>query len=243
MDKINTSGLVRNPDAIKKCFKQISNTVVVTKPIRVVFPQRYINKELAHMGTVVNVLSIIAILDDEGNYGVVNLPVFLKLQPSITSEIDMDGSVYIALDFNKDDIYLDTVELPRTSSMMMPMFDEFIAHGRVPWFLNYDDLSNIIINANEYAGVSIGDNPFAFELLAYISTVNEKNKLERYCMAIKKQDDIKKIKPYFIGLTNPQLSYTNTTTRVTGSYLKEGILSSLLNPSDEVTTIEEILRA
>jgi len=240
MESLNTSGLKRNPDAIKKCFKTIGGSIIATKDIRLIFPERYINKNIATVGSTVRVVSIYAILDNEGNYAVSNVPVMVELTPSNIGEIEASGINKVCY-FEKDSVFAPKNTLIKDDKFLYDLFDEFIINGNVPAFMNYEDISNIIAQARKYAGQGIGDNPVAMEILASIISKSKENDEHYMRQFIKNKGNNTKIK--YIGLKNLYHTFDNTISKLVGNYYSTGVTTAILDKEEKTTNIEEILRA
>ena len=160
--------LKRNGSKVKSCLKNIGDSSMVTSKITVLFPSRYVDKKLAIMGDTVLVLGVIVIIDDNNNYAVMNAPVMIELSPSMSGEVSINDVTYTSLGFAKDDIFIGNVNVVKRDGFVFDLFDEFFIHGNIPWFLNYEDVSNLLMLSNKYAGTDIGDNPLGLELVTSI---------------------------------------------------------------------------
>ena len=235
--------LKRKPDLIKTYFKKAGTGLMVTEDIKVMFPSRYVNKNLAIMGDTVTVLSIYAIIDNEGNYGVINAPIMIELNPTMTDEVEIEGKVYTILEFSKGDVFTNNTSLVIRNGNIYELFDELFIHGNIPWYLNYEDLSNLFKLSGKYAGTGIGDNPLAMELLASIIARNKNDKTMLYRKLAKDMSVIKKSDPAFVALLNIYYSFTSTMSKLTGSYFKDGITSALVNHETESNAVEDMIKA
>jgi len=243
MDILNYSSLKRNPSVIKKCFKQIGDSMVVTKNIRVIYPERYESIGLAIPGSTIRIVTIYAVLDDDGNYAVSNLPIFIELSPTNISNIEVDGVVNKVLEFEANSTYAENVNLVVGNKFLYNIFNEFYINGKIPWFMGYDDLINIFNQTSKYASSDIGDNPIITEILASIVAKNPNDKKSLYRLQLKSYDDLSKIKPSYVGLLNLYYTFDNTVSKLGGSYYSKGVTSAIISPETETTKIEEILRA
>ena len=239
MDKINVSGLKRNPDVIKSYFKKIKNTIIVTEDITVVFPERYGNRDLAQIGSTVDVMSIYAILDSKKNYAIVNKLIMQNLSPYNITDISIDNKIYKELHFNAGDVFMTNTTLVKTNTLIYNVFDEFFTKGNIPWFLSYDDLSDILIASKEYTGSDIGKNPIAVEILASLIARNPDDKTQYY----RTLKEHKKILPVYTGLNNIFYSFDNTGAKLVGGYFGQGVPNAIVVPETKSSEVTKILRA
>lgn len=243
MDKIAIETLKRDKEAIKSRFKVTDDAIFVEDDLRVVFPSRYVNRQLAIMGNPVRVVSIYAVIDNDRNYAVVNNPIFINLFPNNITEVDIDGVMYMVLTFDKGNIYTDNRILVKDDKFLYDILDEFIIQGKVPWFMGYEDISNILIESKLYTGRDIGTNPIGMELLSSIITKSTNDKSYYYRQSIKDITDGKLPTPSYAGLMNMYHTMDNNVARLAGSYYSVGVRTAILGDSASVSTIESILRA
>lgn len=239
MEKIHVSGLKRNPSVIKSYFKKVKNTVLVTEDVKVIFPERYINRDLAQIGSTVDVMSIYAILDGKKNYAIVNKLIMQNLSPYNITEITIDNVIYKELHFRKGDVFITNTNLVKTNTLIYNVFDEFFTKGNIPWFLSYNDLSDILIASKEYTGSDIGKNPIAVEILASLIARNADDKTKFYRTVKEK----KKVKPSYIGLNNIFYSFDNTGAKLVGGYFGQGVPNAMVVPETKSSEVTKILRA
>lgn len=240
MFEIDPRNLKRKPDLIKGIFTKKGNQIVVNQDVQVLFPERYINKELATVDTVVKVVSIFAIVDENNNYAITNAPVIVELTPNNISEIIIEKTLNKVLEFNKGDTFMLNTKAIRNDQFMYNLFEEFYITGNTPWFMAYSDISDIFIESKKYAGSKIGNKPIAFEILAGTITRSSVNTEIKYRVAIKGKND--KLKPMYAGLNNVYQSYTDTGSKLVGSYYDAGINTALVDKEKRATTTISILR-
>jgi hypothetical protein len=226
MVKMNLKDLQRDPDSIKKHLKKIGKTYVAKNDISILFPDRYINKNLATLGSTVKVVGIFIILDEDGKYGVLNIPTLVELTPDMVLDVSIGTEIYKMLKFTKDSIVMPNSEPVKMDSFIDPLFDLFMVFGKVPFFLEPHDLSDIFVESDRFAGTGIGNNTVTMELITSIITVKENGKVS------------------YVGLRDVFDTFKDTTSRMVGSYMGSGITASLVDPYEgELTEMEKILRA
>lgn len=239
MDGIDISLLKRNPDAIKKHFIVKNSITLVKKTITVLFPERYIDRKLAILDTTTKLLAVHAIIDEELNYSVVSAPIIQILTPTKIGTISLGDDNYKTLEFTVDDepiVYIPNNNLAMSDSFIYDIFDEFFIKGKVPFFLTYEDISDVFKGAKEYAGANIGADPLVFEFLASVIARNNKDK-KRYAR-LDPGCDIE-----YVGLNNPYYSFDNTAAKIIGSRFKVGLNTALVEPETKTSRTIQILKA
>jgi hypothetical protein len=243
MDKLSVHSLKRNPELVKSFFKNVGETVVTTKTIRVLFPERYMNRELVFMGNTIRLLSIYAVLDDENNYAIVCAPIFQELSPNNVTDLLVDDNVYKVLHFDANDVFMPTRVLVKQDSFIYDIFDEFFIKGNIPWFLSYEDVSNLLVESKKYADSNVGNNPLTMEIITSIIARHKDDKTIRIRETIETNLDKAKADPVYIGLNNIYYAFDNTGARIIGGYYGYGVTNAIMDPETKTTLVADLLRA
>jgi len=238
---LNTNKLKHNPAVVKKLFSNKGDSIVASDKLYILFPERYINKSLATMGANVELLSIFAVVDESFNYGVVAAPVMMTISPDNVTDVMVDGVINKALVINKGSVFVTNRNLIRNDKFMHNLFDEFFLQGKVPWYITYDKLSDIFIEAKKYANSNVGNDTLAIEIIASIISRDSKNKTMGYRHTLKKSGS--KVMPSYVGLNNVYYSYDNTLSKVMGGYFSTGVTTAIVNRETETNKVSELLRA
>jgi len=229
METVVSSSYKHKPDLIVKLLKQTGNTIIATDDLRIVFPDRYIDKSLAVLGSTVNVIAMVAILDNSDN------------TPNAIEDIMIDGKLYKTLLFNKGDVIVPNTVMVKNADFMYNLFDEFFVKGNVPWYISYDMLSDIFIESKKYANSSIGNDIVAFEILAATIARSVKDKHKQYRQTIKSTKD--KAPVYYVGLNNVYYSYVNTGAKLIGNYYGSAVTGAVVDKEKESTELVDMLRS
>lgn len=122
------------------------------------------------------------------------------------------------------------------------MYDQFVAKGNIPWYMNYNDMANMFETALEHAGVNLGGRSI-IELI--ISTIardpDDMTRLYRHIYA--RPEDLVNKPPVTVPFRSVIWNTSDTTSKLNGAYYDHGINSALVNQSESVEMIEELLRA
>ena len=234
MEHIKTNSLKHNPEVIKSYFRIKDDITIVTEDIKIVFPDRWLNKELAFIEDTVKVIGLFGIIDSKGNYASSITPIYYDIDPNMISEaICDDGVVYKVLHLEAGSVFLSNNNLVVTDSGVYYIFDEIFIKANIPWYVSYDQLPDILAESRKYCDSNIGDNRILFEVLASMVARGE-DKTEYY-------RHVHKDKPNWIALNNIYYSYKNTGAKLIGGYYGYGVSSAIVNPEVEATKIEKHL--
>lgn len=234
--------LKRDPDFFKNNFIIKDNKTYIKEDVEVMFPQRYIEKDLCAIGNNVSVVSIYGLIKDD-KYCLVSAPIIQYLNPYLVDDVEYDGIKYKVLYFSKDNTYSDNNELIKTNKIINGLFTEFITSGKIPWFINYEDVSNIFLETSKYADSSVGNDPLIMEILAYLISRSNSNKDIYFRYEINKREDLKSKKIAYVGLNNVFYSLNNTTSKLIGGYFTDALTSALVKDEETTSNVGDILRS
>lgn len=242
MESLQSKQFKRNPAAIKNAIKVAGNITTATQPLRIMFAARYINRKLALLDHNIQVVSIYALINEKNEYAVINAPIFQTLTPSNILDVSVDDKLYKMLYFNQGGVIIPNNRLIVRDSFLYDLFDELFVKGNVPWYLGYEDLSNIFLLSKQYANSKIGNDPLAFEILSSIVTRSSNDK-KVYFRHMLTENNVNKLHPVYIGLNNPYYSFDNTGAKLIGSRFGDGINVAIVEPEKKTSATSDILRA
>lgn len=239
---MDISKLIRDPSKVHAVLKELpDNSLVALKRVRIYIPQRFEERDLASISNEIYICGIYAIVTDEGFYGVSTINAMVRIQPSSINTVKVDGDNYYEFIFNPGSVVIPDLNLVKNDVLTYQIFDEMFAKGRVPWYVSYDDLGGIYETADKHAGVGIGRNREVIELIASIVARDPSNLYQMYRHAIKNRGTLLTNPPEFVPLDAIQYTATNTTAKLAGAYMADGVVSALVNPSERQERIESYL--
>lgn len=240
---MNLSALKRNPDNIKKDLSVSKTGEVITKGgCKVYFPTRYEEQGLSEIGSEVVLLGFFAIVHDNNDYGVSKALTKVKMLPDEIEQVKIDDEEYTVLTFLSGSVFIENTQVIMDSNLLYVVWNEFISKGKLPWFIDYRDLSQLFKHAPHYTGVKLGANHAIWEMVAATISRDPNNLQKHYRQTIKSIDYLKTNPPVVVKLNSVTYGATNTTTKLLGSYFDEGLTSALVNPSTKTEPIETLLR-
>lgn len=236
--------LKRDPVRVRAALRNAGDETIVTpKGCKIVIPERYVDKGLAEISSDVRILGIFAIIVDDEYYAVSNAITMVRLKSSTISTVKIDGDNHLEFKFDPGSVVIADTQVVVNDQLLFKVFDEFIAKGKVPWFMDYrNDLTALFDSAKRYAGRDFGHNHVILEIIAAAITRMEKDLNVYYRYGLKSPADLVKVAPVTIPLRSVSHGATNTPTKLIGSYFGDGLTSALVTPSDRIEKIEEILR-
>lgn len=239
---MNISGLKRNPKAIHSILVHRNDgTVKVTAPCSVHIPKRYTTRELATVGNEVSIVGMFGIVTGN-NYGVCRINAMVNIKPTSINTIIIDDTEYLEFQFEAGDTLLTNVNLVKRDTLVYRIYDEIVAKGNTPWYMSYQDLGQLFDTASSFGGANLGANHAILEMITASRARNPNDRTKYYRHTLNKATQLDTTPPVMIALKSVQDGATNTTAKLIGAYMDEGINSALVDPSERSEKIEELLR-
>ncbi len=236
------SNLRRIPTAAKTyLFEDKGNRILTRKDCEIHMPVRFADRGLGQIGIDTFVYGCFPIVFDTGEYSVCNVTSLIEVDPYKTTTKIIDEIEYYVLHFKAGDVVIKTSNLVKRETIMFNVFEEFIFKGKVPWFMEYEDIGKLFDTADEYGGSTVGKNQVTIEMIASMICRNKKDRTKYIRLSANSYKDIEDIA--IVPLQSVFYSANSTINKLAGSYFNQGVVSSLVNPSKDVTDIESILRA
>lgn len=245
---------IRNAQKVKACLETLpTKRVVAKKEIKIYIPSRFEERNLAELGTETHIVGIYAMVVDNTYYAVSNINAMIRIEPSATLQVKIDGVDHYEFTFRPGDTVFTSLNLVKKDTLVYRIYDEIFSKGRVPWYMNYSDLGHIFDTASKHAGANIGQQVEVTELLVSMIARDRVDRTKYFRFSLKEAQEqakgkleginawMARNKPAFIPLKSVYYAATNTTNKLAGSYFSSGVVSALVSPSDRVERIEALL--
>lgn len=213
----------------------IKDNKIYTKEKTIIeFPKWYENKELLDIQDITYLYGIFAIIID-GRYSVSIIPTLINTTPIIIHEVERNNIVYIQFVYGKDDILIDNINIVKKDLLSYNLFENFFIYAKVPWFIEYEDLINILDNLYAYSNSNLGNNFIATELVTSFIARTKKDKSVFFRQNIATEVS-------YVDLTNVYFSALSTLNKISGNYFQEGLTSALIQKETLPTKLENLVR-
>jgi len=240
---INIESLTRNHKKISSSLSVNSDgNVVSSKRLRLYFPSRFDEIGFNKVGTVVNLISIYVLVDDDDNYLVKNSPIRIDSVPTSIKEVKMDNESYYELTFEVGDAIVKSLEVVDDSGFIFKVFKEILEAGNKPWFMDYEGTINLFTDNSDAFPTPISDFPIAIEIVVGEGGRTKKDKKLTVNQSIDKKEEADSIF-HLVGI-NSVNNMRSVAARIVGPRLKVGLTSALAEnvPKKEAGTLEKIYR-
>lgn len=242
MEQINSSTLKRDNKAIKTLFTKKGRSTICNRECYVLLPNNLVKKGLAEITNPVKSVCILAIV--EGNkYGTIAIPIKQNFAPHKIEKVLVDNEPYYKLNFTKGDFFFVENTAICDQAFYFELFDLLYLLGKVPFYLNYSDMANLFLEAKKYGNSKIGDNRIAWDIIAGMLARDPNNPKVFYKDFLHKDPNNIKIDPVFKGFKDVYYSYDNTSSKLIGGYLEDGMIGAVIDQETKTSKISEVLRA
>lgn len=240
-----TSILKRDDKHIKSLLSETKDgRLIALKDIDIVFPEDYLTAKLAKMDEKFQLLGVFAFVDLEAKkYAVFSIPARVYANISEMFTFKNQDEVQRVLHYTRGDTILETMDVMAEEQLSYYIYHHFTALGRVPWFMNYDDILKIYDKDSYYIGKSLINIPQVLEMIQSNIARDPKNDKFMYRDTVKNYDEVDSKMPNWVALRNISLGATDTYNKLLGSYYEDGLTSGLAEKSKKITRIEKILRS
>lgn len=232
---MDISGLKRNPDRVHSALKEVGDSLIAQTECRVYVPEHYMGTELGSMGNTIHMLGVFAIVVD-GVYAVSKALSMVETTPASLNVVTIDGDKYMEFYYAPGDVVIANLNLVKITTLVFRAYSEFYAKGKVPWYLDYNDLCFLFDTSVLHGGANLGVPSSVIEMIAGSITRDSKDRMVHYRHTDQSAD------PTFIPLRSVAYGATNTTSKLLGAYFAEGVTSALVTQSTRNEPIEDLLR-
>lgn len=239
---MDTKALVRDADRVREHLIELEDGSIVTnRPCKIHVPERFTAKKLAVIGSEIFVFGFFPIIMEDEYYAVNNTIAMMRIRPSSTERVVVDGNPYFEFSFEPGDKVIYTTALVVTDTLTYYMYDEFVAKGNIPWYMNYFDIANMFETAVEHAGVNLGSRS-VIELIISTITRDPLDMTRLYRHILQSLEYATVNPPVVIPFRSVIWNTSDTTSKLNGAFFAEGINSALVNESESVEMLEELYR-
>lgn len=218
------------------------NSVVVLKdgayycnqPVNIEFPKWYQDKQMFDISDNTYLYGVFS-LHCGDKYSVSVIPTVLVTAPIMITEVDRNGEPYLQLRYGKGDKIIESEKVIQHSFLSFNFFNSNFMQGKVPWFLEHEDLCRIMDNMVQYAASNLGANLVSNEVVVSFITRSKKNLSKFY-----------RINPdgeyTYIDLMDVRHSTLSTLSKFAGNYFDEALVSALVQQEKTPNRLENHVR-
>lgn len=239
---IDPNNLERNPAKVKATLVEDGDRLITKTGCKIYIPTRWTDKNLAVVGKEIRAVAVFPIVVDDKYYSVSSAVAAMPLTPSRTSIVTIGEEECYEFLFEKGAVICPNLNLVRVSNTAYYLYDEIIAKAHVPWYLSYEDILRLLHTAKMHADITLAANNVPMELLAATIARQDKDVTKYYRHLVSNEKVALANKPNYVPLGNVLLGATNTTAKLMGNYLDDGITSALINPTEQIDTVETLFR-
>lgn len=238
---MDVRGFKRDPERVLAAVEERDGRLIAKVPLTVHIPRLYAQGNLGSIESLVRCIGYFAIVLDNQYYATIKVTASVGFKPAEINVIKIYEVDYLELRFGAGEVIMPSLELLRNTTMVFTIYDEIVAKGKTPWYLDYADLGSLFDTAQHHANFNPKADRAILEMMAAARARDSSDRTVYYRTMVKTDQYLQEVEPDVIPLRSVAYGATNTTARLLGAYLGEGMTSSLVNPTDTLEKVEELL--
>lgn len=230
--------LKRDDNKIQKLLTTTSKGIDTASTLYAIFPNRFIEKGMAIVGSKIEVAGSVLVMNDKHEYTVITMPNLISFAPSTMETITINEKDHMIMEFSAPN-FIDSLDVINSADILVDMIDDFLMKTQAPFYLNTSDVLKLLTKGAKTTSSKVTKNIIVSELLTAL-VMKSDNGAARSTLSRVDQDDINKVS--IVGLSNVS-GLGNNISKIMGSYFSEGLDSVLANedPGEE-TELEKVLK-
>lgn len=217
--------------------------VIIKKKCRIQVPVRFTETAvgLGRIGVDTAIYGLFILTLESGEYSICNMTGLVQINPTRQQIITVDDTDYVEFSFDANQVVFKTLNIIKNDDLIYNVLREVVLQGKVPWYIDYEDLGKMYDTAEKHAKSTVGNPSESMEMIISI-IARRKDDLSKYFRTGVKDGKMGKPNLDWVPLKSVFHSVNNTVSKFTGSYFSDGITSALVDPSTKTSPVEEILR-
>jgi len=236
---MDVDGLVRDPAYIHSALVENGDLLLAKKDLVIHIPKHWTEGALGSMESKVNALANYGIIVD-GKYACSIACCIMTFTPETVNTITVDELPYLEMVFSAGTPIL-TIPVIKTAPLLYEINNEFDNKGKKPWYMNESDLARLFDTAEYHAGAGIGADRAITEMMVASRMRMPEDRAKYYKEAYTTEKQYAENLPEIIAGRSVGYGATNTSARLLGSYMSEGMTSALVNPTEKLEKVEALL--
>jgi hypothetical protein len=234
---------VRDAGKVLSQLSDLPNKPIIAKVgLSIQIPVRFREIELAQIGASTFVYGLFAIILDTGEYALCNVNAYVELGPTAVDIVQVDDVDYYNFHFEPGQVVIKTKELIARANLIYKAIEEFVFKGKVPWYIDYEDMGKLFDTANFHAKSKAEFLPSVTEFMAAYAARSKGDRIKYIREVATNYAGFDKKYLEWVPLRSVYWSAPGTVNKLAGAYFSDGVVSALVNPSERTEKIERILR-
>lgn len=233
--------MIRNDQKVIDSIYYDENDAVRTRTGCIIrIPARYLDKGLANLGEVPDIMGIYQMILPSGEYSVsLKLNMYQLATVAHTFHKSPTGEQYIQFTFEKSDPIFKSHKVIANKIIVYNVFESFIDRGYVPDFMEYDDMLNLFRDIHPSTLNFLGANPSIVQSIVAHCARHPNDLTKLYRTAV---HEGYKGKPAWIAFSSVIHGPKTAFAKLNGSYFNTASIAALTDDNDQPERIEELLR-
>lgn len=237
---MNVRHLIKDRNKVIDQFYEKDNQLWTKNGCSIYIPANYPDIELASIGEDISIVGLHGIVINDTHYCINTACALMSISPTTTTTVTIEDTEYLEFKFAANTVVYTNLNLVKIGTLVFRIYDSFIAMGKIPWYHDRDSMCFLFNTALLHGGANLKMNSAILELLIAQISRNPNDLAEFYRHYENREETVEP--PVYISLKNVAYGATNTTAKLGGNMLNEGITSALVTSSNTNEEIEDLLR-
>ncbi len=221
----------------------LDDTFLTKKGCKIYIPCSLEDAGLLVMGEYVQTIGAFAYVIDDLYYSVCIATGRMMLSPTVIGKVKINDEAHYELFFEAGSVVVVNKNMVKDNTLCYYVYDELISRGRIPEYFSYTHSLRLFEQSPYYAGMRVGANKAHVEFVAACIARDQDDKMVYYRETLNNLSDIQKRPPAYVPFVSVMYNATNTMSRLGGGYfMDEGLTTSLVNKTERLEPIEDLLR-
>lgn len=234
--------LIRDSELAKSLLvKNEAGQVIAKEKCYIQVPARFSSIGLGQVGVETIIYGCYALISESGRYTVRNINALIEISPTKVETVKVGDVDYHQFEFDAYQVMIKTSNIVKRDNIIYNIFDEFLFKGKVPWYVEYEDLGKLLDTAKKFANSDVGKNQDVIEFIVSMISRNKNDRTINIRHILNNYKELHNVS--YVPLSSVFYSVNTTINKLSGSYFNDGIVSALVKKTDDTSEIEKILRA
>lgn len=239
---IDSTSFIRNAKEVYKAHQKVDNQIVARDVLKMYVPLRFESRDFLVLEDEISVLGITGWVYQDKYFALSKIPGFYRTEPSLINNVTIDNEEYVEFTYQPGDLVVANIAVVKIDNLMYRIFDELIAKGKLPWYMNYNDLLTLYEYSEYHAGVKLGSTRAPMEIVGATIARSPHDPKTFYRQWLTSKEQVFTEPPVNIPLRAVSYGATNVIAKLLGSHFNENLTSALVSPGDRVEDVERLLR-
>ena len=205
--------------------------------LEIFISKRYENHRCINIGNTLSTIAVFDMIVNDKYEDALFATCIVEMEPSLIEEMTIDGSEFIKATFFNGDVFIKNINVQQIQELGFVIFYEVITQANRSKHLDYRKIVKIFDVLTDVAGINFNISRSTFEMICAHLHRNPEKLSEFYRQTLMDKPAA------IIAFRDIAHGAVTTTGKMIGNYFTDSIRSAMVNPSDDSSELENIMRS